>query len=156
MLIKCTNLCLLVVKKPPKKTVSVKLTCKKSTRGQEGLFARVQTSVAGSRKCLIPLHPPSTDTWWTVTSPGVVSLSRMRKEPSVFPGASRSLMASFLETFLKNHLQHRHTTEGFFFYFFLFFLTTSPSLSDGANRWDHDLCGLTYGSVSTVVIAMKL
>lgn len=43
-------------------------------------------------------------------SPGVVSLSRIRKEPSVFPGARRSLMASFLEMFLKNHLQHKYTT----------------------------------------------
>lgn len=38
--------------------------------------------------------------------PGVVSLSRMRKEPCVLPGASNCLMASFLERFLKNHLQH--------------------------------------------------
>lgn len=44
-----------------------------------------------------------------ISSPGVVSLSRIRKEPSVFPGARRSLMASFLEMFLKNHLQHKHT-----------------------------------------------
>lgn len=46
----------------------------------------------------------------SITSPGVVSLSRIRKEPCVFPGARRSLMASFLEMFLKNHLQHKHTT----------------------------------------------
>lgn len=53
-----------------------------------------------------------------VTSPGVVSLSRTRKEPCVFPGARRSLMASFLETFLKNHLQHEHTIEVFWLFFF--------------------------------------
>lgn len=61
------------------------------------------------------------------TSPGVVSLSRIRKEPCVFPGASRILMASFLERFLKNHLQHKqhirvHASS----------LTTSPSLRDTA------------------------
>lgn len=43
-------------------------------------------------------------------SPLLVSLSRTRKEPCVFPEARRSLMASFLEMFVKNHLQHKHTT----------------------------------------------
>ena len=36
--------------------------------------------------------------------PGVVSLSLTRKDPCMFPGACSILMASFLETFAKNHL----------------------------------------------------
>lgn len=40
-------------------------------------------------------------------SPGVVSLSRIMKDPTLFPEASSCLSASFLLTPLKNHLNNR-------------------------------------------------
>lgn len=50
------------------------------------------------------------------SSPFVVSLSRIMKEPRVFPGASSCLSASFLLMPLKNHLKKTRTQKLVFIY----------------------------------------